>query len=409
MTPFPVYLAFKYLKPKRTFVSLVTVISVIGVLLGVAILVIVMAVMTGFDEMWREKILSFKPHITVRSLYGVIENEHDLAAGIDRIEGVTGVTPSIQAQVLIRKGSRTSAPALIGVSPSRAADVSQVPANIVEGEFQLEGKSVVLGVDEARKMGLEVGDRILIYSEINMTALTRDEVYLPEELEVTGIFNMGMQKFDSGIVFTSLDVARELVGLEAGAYSLYVMTDDPFKFGVYADRIETAAGSGFYVTTWKDEDRVLFDALSHEKGLMGALLGVITIVAIFCVTNTLIVITYQKTNEIGLLKALGFSPWKIMMTFVVLGWVQCLAGTGLGIAAGFLVLNNLGRIAGWLAAINVNAFPKEIYGLSEIPWDATSSDIASIAVFVMIVCTLISLVPACRAMWLDPVEALHHE
>ena len=409
MIPFPLFLALKYLRPKRSFVSVVTVISVIGVLLGVAILVIVMSVMTGFDDMWRTKILSFKPHLTVRNLYGVLQDEEELCRRIERIDGVTGVTPAIQTQVLIQHDEMTSAPIVIGVDPARAASVSQVPSNIVEGSFDLTGDGIVLGVDQARMVGLEVGEKVLIYSEVNMTALTRDEVYLPEELVVSGLFNMGMQKFDSGIILTSLGVARDLVGLESGAYSIYVMTEDPFRFSEFQEKISAAVGPGFLVRTWKDEDRVLFDALSHEKGLMGALLGIITVVAIFCVTNMLIVITYQKTNEIGLLKALGFPSWRIMMAFVVHGWIQCIAGMVSGIAVGFLVLHNLARIVSWLTTINVNAFPKDIYGLSKIPWRASWEDIAFIAVFVMVSCTLTSLIPACRAVWLDPVEALRHE
>ena len=409
MTPFPLYLALKYLRPKRSFVSLVTVISVVGVLLGVAILVIVMSVMTGFDDMWRKKILSFKPHLTLRNMYGVLENEEELCRRIEKLEGITGVTPAIQTQVLIQNDEMTSAPVLIGVDPLRAGSVSQVPSSIAYGKFDLEDENAVLGIDEAYRIGLEIGDKFLVYSEVNMTALTKDELYLPEELIVSGIFNMGMQKFDAGVILTSLHVARDLVGIESGAHALYIMTEDPFRFNEYAERIAKEVGPGFLIRTWKDEDRVLFEALSHEKGLMGALLGIITIVAIFCVTNTLIVITYQKTNEIGLLKALGFSSWKIMMAFVVHGWIQCIVGMVSGLAAGFAVLHNLARIARWLSTINVNAFPKEIYGLSEIPWRTSWSDITFIIGFVMVSCTVISLVPACRAVWLDPVEALRHE
>lgn len=409
MTPFPLFLALKYLRPKRSFVSLVTVFSVIGVLLGVAVLIIVMSVMTGFDDMWRRKILSFKPHLTLRSMYGVLENEEELCRTIEKIEGITGVTPAIQAQVLIQHDELTSAPILLGVDPDRAGSVSRVPSNIVAGSFDLDDGKAVLGIDEARMIGLDVGDKFLVYSEVNMTALTRDELYLPEELVVSGIFNMGMQKFDAGIILTSVHVARELVGIEQGAYALYIMTEDPFRFVEYAKKIADEVGPGYLIRTWRDEDRILFEALSHEKGLMGALLGIITIVAMFCVTNTLIVITYQKTNEIGLLKALGFSSWKIMLAFVVHGWIQCAVGLVLGLCAGFAVLHNLARIVILLAKINVNAFPKGIYGLSEIPWRTCTGDITFIVVFVMLSCTLISLIPAARAVWLDPVEALRHE
>lgn len=409
MLPFSVFLALKYLRPKRSFISIVTIISVLGVLLGVAILVIVMAVMSGFDNMWREKILSFKPHLTVVDQFGVIEGEGDLCRTLDKIPGVTGVAACIQTQVLVQHHGRTSAPIVIGIDPERAASVTKVPNSIVEGSFDLSGDGVVIGVDEANRLGLGLGDTLLVYSEVNMRAMSMDELYLPEELVVSGIFNLGMQKFDAGVLLTSLDVARNLVGIDEGAYAIYIMTDDPFRFGEYSERVRDALPSRYRVVTWKDEDRVLFDALSHEKGMMGVLLGIITVVAIFCVTNTLIVITYQKTGEIGLLKALGVSSWKIMGVFVWLGWIQCIVGTIGGIGVGFLVLHNLRRIAAFLGRLNVEVFPKDIYGLSEIPWMISRSDISFIALFVMVSCTLISLIPAVRAVWLDPVEALRHE
>lgn len=407
MTPFSLFLAGKYLKPKRTFVSAVMVISVIGVMLGVAILIIVMSVMTGFDQMWRDRILNFKPHLTVFSYDGAIEDVDGLCERIEGVEGVTGVTPSVETRVLMRFDERTTAPIVVGLDPERAGTVSKIPESIKYGTFDIHDENVVLGIDLASGLGLSLGDKILVYSPRNV--ITRDELYLPEELTVSGVFDLGMRDFDSGFLITSIDVARELVGLDSGAHTLNIMTDDAFKFDVYATAVAREVGQGYNVRTWRDVDRLLFEALSNEKGMMGALLGIITVVAIFCVTNTIIVITYQKTGEIGLLKALGVPAWKIMSVFVILGWVQCVVGIGLGIAAGYAVLTNLVRITQWLAKINVHAFPKSIYGLSEIPWSWSWGEVGYISVMVMCFCTLTSLFPAARAIWLNPVEALRHE
>ena len=166
----------------------------------------------------------------------------------------------------------------------------------------------------------------------------------------------------------------------------------------------------YRVRTWDQIDSVLFEALRHEKTLMFLLLVFITIVAIFCVTNTLIVITVQKTGEIGLLKALGFSSGKIMGAFVWHGWIQCLVGTLAGHAVGFLILHNLKGIAAFIQrAGGVQVFPKEIYGLDEIPWSISTTEVLTISACVLGFCTLASFLPAYRASRLNPAEALRHE
>jgi len=407
MLPFPLFLAMKYLRPKRSFISVVTAISVLGVLLGVAILVIVLSVMTGFDDMWRDKILSFKPHLTVSGRYGPVQDEERLCRRLERIPGVTGAAPVIQTLVLMQHRGMAMAPIVVGIQPERASGVSRVPKCVSEGAFDLEEGGTVVGVDLARRMELAVGSKALVYSPQNV--MSPDELYLPEELTVSGIFDLGMWDFDSRFILTSLETARDLSGIEEGADAVYVMTDDPFRFDEFAQRVRGEIGPSFVVRTWREVDALMFSALSHEKTMMFVLLVFITIVAIFCVTNTLIVITVQKTHEIGLLKAIGFGSGKIMAAFVLHGWIQCLVGIAAGIGAGLLVLHHLNDLVGLLTSMNVNVFPKEIYRLSEIPWSTSFDEIARIALFVMVFCTLSSIIPACRAARLDPVRALRNE
>ncbi|MBP7829684.1 MAG: FtsX-like permease family protein [Kiritimatiellae bacterium] len=405
--PFSLYLALKYLKPKRTFLSVVTVISVLGVLLGVAVLIIVLSVMSGFDEMWREKILSFNAHVTVGG-WEVIENEDELVERIRRIEGVTGAAPFVQGLVFVQHNDRVYTPMARGIDPEQERTVSRIPDHMVDGEFNVEDENVVIGRDLAGQLGVIPGDRLLVYSPQNFTAA--DEIYLPEELTVAGIFELGMWEFDVGFLLTSLPRARDLYGLEQGVHGIQVMTDDPYHADVVAARIEEELGPGTRVTTWMEQNHQLFAALRVEKNMMFFLLIFITVVAAFGITNTLITITVQKTHEIGLLKALGFPSGSIMRVFIWQGWIDGLIGTVAGVGTGLLVLQYRNALMQWLnRRFGLELLPKELYHLSEIPAVISWTDIGLVAAAVMVICTLAGLIPAWRAAKLDPVRALRYE
>ncbi|MBP5228023.1 MAG: ABC transporter permease, partial [Kiritimatiellae bacterium] len=366
--PFSLFLALKYLKPKRSFTSVVTLISIIGVVLGVAIIIIVRAVMTGFGDMWKEKILDFKPHITITAPgHAVINDEENICRRLAMIPGVTGVSPGLETRVMVENRRKVVAPIVLGTDPKRVSSVMKVD-HMAAGTLNLEGDAVVLGIDIADSLGVTVGDEIFVYSPMNL--VSKDEVYLPERLEVTGIFDSGQRDFDSGFILTSLAVARDLMGMTSGVYSIHLKVEDPQnmkRFNAVVDQVRALAPY-FRVQTWQEVDSQLFNAIAVEKNMMVILLMFITVVAIFCVTNTLIVLTVQKTDEIGLLKALGFSSRQVMAAFVLHGWIQCLVGTALGIGAAYLILNNLQNLVDLLARFGVQVFPKDVYGLSRIPW-----------------------------------------
>ena len=410
--PFPLFLALKYLKPKRTVTSIVTLVSILGVLLGVAIIIIVRAVMTGFGDMWKEKILDFKPHITItsRNTTGstLIENEQTLCTRLEQIPGVTHALPSLEMQVLIENNRRILAPILIGADPTRATHMMN-PDAILHGQFNLQGDSAIIGNELAEQLGLIIGDDILVYSPMNL--VEKDQVYFPERLTLTGIYSTGRYDFDSKFIITSLTVARDLMGLKSGVYSIHLKVTQPQntqKFHTITQDIRTLLPN-HTIRTWWEIDRALFDALATEKNMMAILLMFITIVAIFCVMNTLIVLTVQKTNEIGLLKAIGFSSWQVMTAFVLHGWIQCLAGTLLGIATALTILHNLQNLVNLLARLGLNVFDKRIYGLSQIPWRIIPTEIATIALLVILFCTIASFLPAWRAARMDPTAALRKE
>lgn len=405
--PFSLFLALKYLKPKRSVTSVITCVSVLGVLLGVAVVIVVRAVMTGFGDLWEEKILDFKPHASLTSYRSgsVIEGEDGLVKTLSALPGVVAVTPEIDTRIMLECRGRVSAPVVLGVDPDRFLTAYKVGAPRA-GEFDLEGDSIVLGVDLARSLGAWVGDDVTVYSP--KTLATRNEIFLPLKWRVTGIFSSGQRDYDSGYCVCSLANARDLMGLEHGVFAVHMKMAEPSNAPVFDALCEKIRGAApnCRLITWREADREIFNALAVEKNMTALLLMLITIVALFCVMNTLLVLTVQKTPEIGLLKALGFSKIKIMGAFVVHGLVQVTTGTFLGLATASAILKNLQNIVDMLARFGVQVFPKSVYGLDSIPYRLIASDVIWVVVIVYVFGLLAALVPAFLAASKNPVEAL---
>ena len=378
-------------------------------MLGVAAVIIVRSVMTGFGDEWEKKILSFKPHVSLVPLRGnVVLGEDAVAESLRKLDGVTCVTPEIDTRVMLSFRGRVLAPVLLGVDSGDFTGAYKIGAPRA-GTFDLEGDSIVLGVHAARSLGCWVGDEVVVYSPKTLAA--QDEVYLPIKWKVVGIFSCGQYEYDSGYAVASLANVRDLMGMEKGVFAIHVKTECPTdreKFGALLDEIDEVANRerGLRSLTWREADRELFAALAVEKNMTAVLLLLISLVALFCVMNTLLVLTVQKTPEIGLLKALGFTRREIMGVFMVHGLVQCTAGILLGLAASWAVLTNLQNIVEWLGSVGVPVFPESVYGLAEIPHRVIASDIVWTVAIVYAFGLLASFVPALIASLKDPVKAL---
>ena len=405
--PFPLFLAFKYLKPKRSVTSVITCVSVLGVLLGVAAVIIVRAVMTGFGDLWEKKILDFKPHISLVP-YGnsqVIRGEDELVKKLETVPGVIAVTPEIDTRCLLQHEGRVSAPVILGVDSDRFSRAYKLGAPRA-GTYDLDGDSIVLGVDLARQLGVWTDDEITVYSP--KTLVDRDEIVLPVKWRVAGIFSSGQRDYDSGYAVASLPNVRDLMGLDkGGVFAIHLKCADPAVPAVF-DKVcaDVRALSDNRLITWREADRELFNALAVEKNMTALLLMLITVVALFCVMNTLLVLTVQKTPEIGLLKALRFPKRRIMAVFMVHGLVQCTAGVILGLLAAWGVLANLQSLVEQLAHFGVEVFPKAVYGLDSIPYRLVAADVIWVVVIVYVFGLLASFIPALLAACKNPVEAL---
>ena len=406
---FPLFLALKYLKPKRSVASVITLVSILGVMLGVAVVIIVRSVMTGFGDIWEEKILDFKPHVSLVPLSGnVIRGEEELAAKLRQIPGVTCVTPEIDTRVLLAHKGRVLAPVILGVDGDDFTRAYRIGAPRA-GTFDLSGDSIVLGVSAARSLGVWVGDEVTVYSP--KTLVAKDEVFLPVKWKVVGIFSCGQHEYDSGYVVASLPNVRDLMGMEHGVFAIHVKTDCPTDAAKFNALVEQATRvteqPSLRAISWREADREIFNALAVEKNMTALLLSLISLVAVFCVMNTLLVLTVQKTPEIGLLKALGFRKREIMKVFVVHGMIQCGLGIVLGLLASWAVLANLQNIVEWLAKAGLEVFPASVYGLAAIPHRLIVSDIFWVVGLVFVFGLLASFIPALFAAAKDPVKALN--
>ena len=410
---FSLFLALKYLKPKRSVASVITFVSVLGVMLGVAVVIIVRSVMTGFGDIWEEKILDFKPHVSLVARHGyLIEGEEKIAEAVRQVPGVTCVTPEIDTRVLLSARGRVLAPVLLGVDGDEFRNAYRIGAPRA-GTFDLEGDSIVLGATAARQLGVWVGDEVTVYSP--KTLAQQDEVFLPVKWTVAGIFSCGQHDYDSGYAVASLANVRELMGIEKGVFAIHLKTDcptDPSRFDEIVNRtvVVSTTGAGrqsLRAVTWREADREIFNALAVEKNMTALLLSLISLVAVFCVMNTLLVLTVQKTPAIGLLKALGFSKREIMGVFMTHGMIQCTMGIILGLLASWAILANLQNIVEWLARMGLEVFPASVYGLAAIPHRLIVSDIFWVVGLVFVFGLLASFVPALLASLKDPVKALN--
>jgi len=405
---FPLFLAAKYLKPKRSVASVITLVSILGVMLGVAVVIIVRSVMTGFGDIWEEKILDFKPHVSLLPSSGAfVEGEDEIAAEVRKIPGVTCVTPEIDTRVLLSYRGRVLAPVLIGVDGDDFKGAYRVGSPRA-GTFDLEGDSIVIGSSAARSLGVWVGDEVTVYSP--KTLVSKDEVFLPVKWKVAGIFSCGQHDYDSGYAVASLPNVRDLMGMEKGVFAIHVKTDCPTdrsKFDAVVENAVRLSGGNLRAVTWREADREIFNALAVEKNMTALLLSLISLVAVFCVMNTLLVLTVQKTPEIGLLKALGFRKREVMKVFVVHGMIQCSLGIVLGLLVSWAILSNLQNIVEWLARMGLEVFPASVYGLAAIPHRLIVTDIFWVVGLVFVFGLAASLIPAVCAAAKDPVKALN--
>jgi lipoprotein-releasing system permease protein len=419
--PFELLIGLRYLKAKRksTFISIITFISTAGVMLGVMALIIVLAVMTGFEEDLKEKILGTNAHVVVVRNGAPMEDYRQVMQKLKGFKGVTAATPFIYNQVMLSSGKNVSGVVLRGIDVSTDRLVTGLSKSIVEGSLdRLEPKmgegldaspGLLLGKELAKHLNLFVGDKVNVISPMgNITPLGMMPKMKP--FRVAGIFNTGMFEYDSTLAYVSLGQAQSFFDLGDTVTGVQLKVEDVYHTGELARSINRTLGSDFYARDWMQMNRNILFALKTEKVVMFIILTLIVLVAAFGIASTLFMVVMEKNRDIAILKSMGATGSSIMKIFVLEGLVIGVIGTALGVASGLLIALNLEPIIAVIQKVTgQNFFSKDIYYLDRFPSLVVPSDVVLISVTAVLISFVATLYPAWQASRMLPAEALRYE
>jgi lipoprotein-releasing system permease protein len=414
---FELFIGLRYLKAKRksTFISLITLISVAGVALGVMALIIVLAVMTGFEEDLKEKILGTNAHIVVLNGAGAMQDYQGLLKKVQGIDGVVAATPFIYNQVMLSSGKNVSGVVLRGIDVASDAKVTNLHKSMVEGSLQaLDERAakvpgLVIGKELAKNLGLIMGDTIDVISPMgNITPFGM----MPKlrHFRVAGIFNTGMFEYDSTLAYVSLGEAQNFLGLGDAVTGIQLRVRDVYKTGALSRVINHELGPPYYARDWMQMNKNILFALKTEKSVMFIILTLIVLVAAFGIASTLFMVVMEKTRDIAILKSMGATSRSIMRIFVFEGVIIGVLGTLLGVLSGLLIALNLEPIVGLVQKVTgFELFSKDIYYLDHFPSLVIPSDVILISVTAVLISFAATLYPSWAASRLSPAEALRYE
>lgn len=408
MPAFAWFVSLRYLRAKRKqkFISLITLISILGVAVGVMALIVVLAVYTGFTEGLRDQIIGINSHVIVQSYAGAIRQPRELMAAVAATPGVVAQTPVIYTQALITSNATSSGVVLHGIDPESNQKVVAIGEKMKSGALkslnQEQPPTIVLGSDLARTLQVLPGDRVQLLAPNGpltpMGVLPKLRV-----ASVSGIFATGMYEYDANAGYLGLDLARSLAGLEPEAvHAIEVRVQDVERADAVAAAIGQRLGSSYVVRDWMQLNQNLFAALKLEKLGIFIALDLIILVAALNIISALIMLVMEKNRDIAILKSMGATTSAIMRIFLYQGLVIGVTGTILGVFSGL----GLCRI---LKTCKIIELPANVYPMSTIPVKVVPADVTLIAVSALVITLLATLYPSRKAAGVQPAEALSYE
>lgn len=411
---FELWIGLRYTRAKRRnhFISFISMISMLGIAVGVMALIVVLSVMNGFQEELRNRILGVAAHIEITGSGGRLGDWSRLDQAIKGETTLRGSAPYVSGQGLISVGSETRGTILRGVLPEREASVADIGekmvagrlSNLVAGEFGL-----VLGAELARTLGVHRGDKV--------TLIVPEGVVTPagliprmKQFTIVGIFEVGMYEYDSGMVLLHLNDAQKLFRLGDSVSGLRLKIDDMTRAPWVRRALQDQLGANFWVSDWTMSHANFFRAVQIEKRMMFIILSLIVAVAAFNIVSTLVMAVQDKEADIAILRTLGASPASIMQIFMVQGSLIGLIGTALGVVSGVVLALNVETVVPWIEHLaGVNLFPADVYYISALPSKLVWADVGEIGGIALLLAFLSTLYPSWRASRMHPAEALRYE
>jgi lipoprotein-releasing system permease protein len=411
--PFEWMLSLRYLRARRQegFISVNATFSFLGIMLGVATLIIVMAVMNGFRKELLDKILGINGHLLIQPLEQPLTDWEVVSDRVSKVAGVTLAAPVVEGQALASSPFNASGVLVRGV---RAADLAKLPSvasNIRQGTLEGfdEGQGVAVGKRLADQLSLRAGDSVTLVAPRGaitpMGTTPRIKAY-----RIAAVFEVGMSEYDSAFVFMPLPEAQAYFNRAGDVTAIEVYVEKPDQIDNQRRLITEAAGRPIFLIDWRQRNATFFNALQVERNVMFLILTIIVIVAAFNITSGLIMLVKDKGRDIGILRTMGVTQGAVMRVFMVTGASVGIVGTVVGFLLALLVCLNIESIRRFLSWMtNTELFSPELYFLSKLPADLDAGETTAVVVMALMLSLLATLYPAWRAARLDPVEALRYE
>jgi len=412
--PKELYIGLRYTRAKRRngFVSFIALLSMLGIALGVAALIVVLSVMNGFGKELRERTLGMTAHATVTGQDGRLDDWQSVQAKISKHPNVLNSAPFTQNEAMLSNRSRVSGAIIRGVFPTLEPSVSDIDEKMVSGKLAdlKPGEfGIILGRELANAMGVFEGEKITVITpQANVTPVG----VMPrlKRFTVVGVFEAGMHQFDRSMAIINIQDAQKLFSMGSSVEGLRLKLDDMFSAYKVTHELDSLVGEDYWVRDWTQMNNNLFKALKTEKVVMFIILLLIVAVAAFNIISTLVMTVNEKQADIAILRTIGMTPNSLMWVFIVQGTVIGLVGTIIGVGIGVPIAANVGDIVSFIESIFQTKFlPADVYYISDIKSDLRLSDVLTYSASAFGLSVLATIYPAWRAARIQPADALRYE